>query len=74
MQTYTVEFQRSGSPGQAYVIGRLENGERFIANAANASTLKQLSSTTVEQIGRTGWVENDVKSSKNLFSFEHIHI
>ncbi|KAK4868745.1 hypothetical protein LT330_006947 [Penicillium expansum] len=74
IETYTVEFQRSGSPGQAYVIGRLENGERFIANAANASTLKQLSSTTVEQIGRTGWVENDVKSSKNLFSFEHIHI
>ncbi|KAJ5963886.1 Thiolase [Penicillium vulpinum] len=74
IETYTVEFQRNGSPGQAYVIGRLENGERFIANAANASTLKQLSSNTVEQIGCTGWVENDAKSSKNLFSFDHSHV
>ncbi|KAJ5505070.1 Thiolase [Penicillium fimorum] len=74
IETYTVEFQRNGSPGQAYVIGRLENGERFVANAVNTSTLKQLSSTTIEQIGRTGWVENDAKSLKNLFSFEDFHI
>ncbi|GAB1208163.1 hypothetical protein APSETT445_006904 [Aspergillus pseudonomiae] len=72
--TYTVDFQRNGSPGQGYVVGRLESGQRFIANAANAATLKQLSSTAVEQIGRTGWVLNDAESSRNLFSFEGPHI
>ncbi|KAE8407113.1 hypothetical protein BDV37DRAFT_291351 [Aspergillus pseudonomiae] len=74
IETYTVDFQRNGSPGQGYVVGRLESGQRFIANAANAATLKQLSSTAVEQIGRTGWVLNDAESSRNLFSFEGPHI
>ncbi|KAL4893126.1 hypothetical protein BDV59DRAFT_207930 [Aspergillus ambiguus] len=68
IETYTVQFQRDGSPGEGYVIGRLENGHRFIANAADTATLRELSSMTVEQIGRTGWVKNDAESGRNLFS------
>ncbi|KAL5362554.1 hypothetical protein BJX96DRAFT_177256 [Aspergillus floccosus] len=74
IETYTVQFQRDGSPGEGYVVGRLENGHRFIANAADAATLKELCSTSVEQIGRTGWVQSDAESGRNVFSFSSAHL
>ncbi|GES57125.1 acetyl-CoA acetyltransferase [Aspergillus terreus] len=74
IETYTVQFQRDGSPGEGYVVGRLENGHRFVANAADAATLKELSSTSMEQIGRTGWVQNETESGRNLFSFGTAHL
>ena len=35
VETYTVIFERGGEPGRGIVIGRLESGERFIANTPN---------------------------------------
>jgi hypothetical protein len=70
-QTYTVEFNRAGTPLRGHVVGRLKaNGHRFIANHGDASTLQQLSSGTREPIGRSGWVEKDKGTKRNLFSFE----
>ncbi|KAI1979106.1 hypothetical protein LOZ53_000374 [Ophidiomyces ophidiicola] len=71
IETYTVEFNRDGSPFQGYVVGRLKStGSRFISNHADENTLRQLSSTSVEQIGRTGFVRSDPgQEGRNLFSF-----
>ena len=56
---------------RGHVIGRLkENGHRFLANDADASTLDQLCSTSIEPIGRSGYVKPDIeKAGRNLFSF-----
>jgi Thiolase-like protein type 1 additional C-terminal domain len=60
IETYTVEFDRSGAPARGFVIGRLKgSGERFIANEADEATLKQLSSEITEPVGKTGWVKAD---------------
>lgn len=57
-----------------HIVGRLKsNGHRFIANHADASTLKQLSSPVEEQIGKTGVVRKDGnQEGRNMFSFEII--
>lgn len=70
-QTYTVEFNRDGTPKRGYIIGRLKkNGHRFVANHGDAFTLQQLCSTSEEQIGRSGLVESDTKKGgRNLFIF-----
>jgi hypothetical protein len=53
-----------------HIIGRLKgNGYRFIANHRDENTLLQLSSTTKEPIGRSGWVEG-AEDGRNLFYFE----
>ncbi|MCJ1276724.1 hypothetical protein MMC21_004531 [Puttea exsequens] len=66
-QTYTVQFSRNGKPAKGFVIGRLcADGSRFIANAGNAATLKQLSSRVREPIGRLGWVQAG-GNGRNLF-------
>jgi hypothetical protein len=71
-QTYTVEFNRDGTPLRGYVVGRLKkNGHRFVANHDDENTLQQLSSATREPIGRTGWVRKDTeREGRNLFGFE----
>lgn len=71
LQTYTVEFNRDGTPLRGYIVGRLKtNGHRFLANHADQSTLQQLCSTTEEPIGRSGHVQADAqKEGRNLFSF-----
>ena len=70
-QTYTVEFNRDGTPSKGHVVGRLKsNGRRFLANEGDASTLTQLCSTTEEPIGRSGYVVPDSETpGRNLFSF-----
>ncbi|KIW15973.1 hypothetical protein PV08_06023 [Exophiala spinifera] len=68
IETYTVEFNRDNTPREAYVVGRLRNGHRFVANEGDKETLVQLSSTTTEPIGRTGRVYNDGK--RNRFVLE----
>jgi acetyl-CoA acetyltransferase len=71
VETYTVDFSRSGSPVQGHIVGRLgASGKRFIANNADTSTLQQLCSKQIEPIGRAGWVRNDPESRRNLFTFE----
>ena len=71
VETYTVEFNRDGTPLRGHIVGRLRgNGHRFIANHGDAETLKQLSSWTMEPIGRSGWVERESWKGRNLFRFE----
>ena len=69
IETYTVDFDRNGSPLLGHIVGRLKaTKKRFIANHADDETLKQLSSWEREPIGRTGWVLTDRESGRNLFS------
>jgi len=52
------------------VVGRLKkNGNRFIANHGDESTLAQLGSGIKEPIGRTGCVSG-AEDGRNLFLFE----
>ncbi|OBT65909.1 hypothetical protein VE03_05447 [Pseudogymnoascus sp. 23342-1-I1] len=67
IETYTVEFNRDGTPDTGHVVGRLPSGERFLANHADEVTLAQLVGNE-EPVGRRGWVRND--DGRNLFSFE----
>lgn len=68
IETYTVEFNRDGSPLRGHVVGRLKkNGHRFISNHADESTLKQLCSWEVEPIGRSGKVRT-AEDGRNLFT------
>ncbi|RMZ90602.1 hypothetical protein DV736_g2164, partial [Chaetothyriales sp. CBS 134916] len=89
IETYTVEFNRDGTPLRGHVVGRLKKnsdgtgagpagGARFVANHGDETTLKQLSSTTEEPIGRSGWVRRataadgygDDVEARNVFSFQ----
>ena len=71
VETYTVEFNRDGTPLRGFVVGRLKrNGHRLIANHGDEATLQQLSSWVKEPIGRSGWVERDGGGKRNLFRFE----
>jgi hypothetical protein len=71
VETYTVEFNRDGTPLRGHVVGRLKgNGHRFLANHGDATTLQQLASGTKEPIGRSGWVKGESEKGRNLFTFE----
>jgi hypothetical protein len=72
IETYTVEFDRNGSPSAAYVVARrLSNGHRVLANEADEATLKELASTTEEQVGKRGWVTTDPETKgRGLFTFQ----
>lgn len=68
-QTFTVEYNRDGSPGMALIVGRLrDSNRRFLANHADEETLKQLAGSAVEQIGQSGQVQT-AEDGRNLFSF-----
>jgi hypothetical protein len=65
-----VEFNRDGSPSMGYVIGRLSNGHRVLANDADEETLEELASTHEEQIGKRGWVMPDPEAEdRTIFTF-----
>ena len=71
VETYTVEFKRDGTPLRGYVVGRLKNGKRFLANHGDEGTLRVLGSSTTEVIGRSGWVRQDAaREGRGLFTFE----
>ncbi|RMZ77563.1 hypothetical protein DV737_g4291, partial [Chaetothyriales sp. CBS 132003] len=89
IETYTVEFNRDGTPLRGHVVGRLKKnadgtaagparGARFLANHGDEATLRQLSSTTEEPIGRSGWVRRataadgfgDDVEARNVFTFQ----
>jgi acetyl-CoA C-acetyltransferase len=58
VETYTVVHGRDGSPLRAIVVGRLEDGRRFLANSEGDREL--LARWEVEEaIGCTGWVCSD---------------
>jgi acetyl-CoA C-acetyltransferase len=64
VETYTVHYGRDGAPSQGIVIGRLGNGQRFIANTDPArEALESLVET--ERVGSTGRVSH--VDGKNLF-------
>ncbi|KAL2070312.1 hypothetical protein VTL71DRAFT_13338 [Oculimacula yallundae] len=48
IETYTVQFERVGTPLLGHIVGRLKNGHRFLANHGDDSTLQQLSSVSKE--------------------------
>lgn len=68
-KTYTVEFNRDGSPLRGHIIGRLNNDHRFLANDGDESTLKQLAGSLKEQVGKKGWVRTE-DDGRNLFVFD----
>lgn len=56
VETYTVLFDRAGEPERGIVIGRLESGERVIANTpADRQLLREM--TEREMVGTGGRVE-----------------
>jgi Thiolase-like protein type 1 additional C-terminal domain len=75
IETYTVEFERDGSPANAYIVARLlSNGHRVIANEADDFTLKELASSKEEQIGKRGWLSSDPDTEgRGLFTFQRPH-
>jgi acetyl-CoA C-acetyltransferase len=55
IETYTVEHDRSGAPTSAIVVGRLEDGQRFLARAPH-ETLGAMEGE--EFVGKRGRVRN----------------
>jgi hypothetical protein len=72
VETYTVEFNRNGSPLQGHIVGRLKsNNKRFLANHGNESTLRQMASGAIEIVDKSGWVWQDAeKKGRSLFAFD----
>jgi acetyl-CoA C-acetyltransferase len=66
VETYTLFHDRSGQPIDAVVIGRLDNGARFLAKIAKDKDLLTAMMET-EFIGRKGSV--DFKDGFNIFRF-----
>ena len=68
IETYTVMHDRGGQPEYGIVIGRLEDGRRFIASPEpDPSLLRRM--TEEEAIGARGRVHHDAGSGENRFSF-----
>ena len=72
LQTYTVEFNRDGSPLRGLIVGRLKkDGRRFLANHGDQNTLLQMAGGTVEIVGKTGWVKADTeRKGRNWFTLD----
>ena len=67
LETYTVEFDRKGAPKVGYIVGRLvSNDHRFIANAIEQETLRELSFPSTEPVGRKGLVRRG-EGGRNIF-------
>lgn len=67
IETYTVMHDRDGRPEYGIVIGRLEDGRRFVANPEpEPSLLRRM--TEEEAVGARGRVHHDAASGKNRFS------
>jgi len=66
VETYTVLFGRQGEPERGLIIGRLDDGARFIAfTPSDDALLKNL--TSESPIGRRGGVRQE--GTTNLFEF-----
>ncbi|KAF1959456.1 hypothetical protein CC80DRAFT_586012 [Byssothecium circinans] len=72
VETYTVEFNRDGSPLRGHIVARLKsNGKRVLANHGDESTLRQMAGATAEIVGRSGWVRQDSeRRGRGVFMFE----
>ncbi|HZP56275.1 MAG TPA: acetyl-CoA acetyltransferase [Dehalococcoidia bacterium] len=67
VETYTVVFDRDGAPELGIIIGRTEDGRRFIANAPDERALLE-SMTQREMIGTAGTVVRARDGERNVFS------
>jgi len=66
VETYTVIYDRDGQPERGIVVGRLEDGRRFIANTeTDAGVLEAMISE--EAVGRRGHVRHDPAHGINSF-------
>ncbi|ATY59631.1 acetyl-acetyltransferase [Cordyceps militaris] len=68
IETYTIEYDRSGAPSLGHIVGKLKTGERFLANHGDDATLERLAQRSVEHVGQAGVVRKD--EERNLFYFE----
>lgn len=70
VETYTVEYNRTGQPERGYIIGRLANGARFVANTPDGDTDTYILLTDghVEPIGLKGHVVPGA-DGRNIFRF-----
>jgi acetyl-CoA C-acetyltransferase len=67
IETYTVMHDRAGKPEYGFVIGRLEDGRRFISGLEpDPSMLRGM--TEEEAVGARGRVRYDAASGLNTFS------
>ncbi len=67
IETYTVVHGRDGAPQRGIVIGRLDDGRRFLANtpAGDRATFEALERQ--EGVGRRGRVRHDAATHTNVF-------
>lgn len=65
-KTFTVQFDRQGKPDVGFIVGRLRDGSRFLANHGDEDTLLRLVETSMEPIGQQGVVKTHLDGS-NLF-------
>jgi acetyl-CoA C-acetyltransferase len=69
VETYTVVFDRAGEPEFAIVVGRLEDGGRFIANTEPDPELLRWM-TQEEMVGRRAKVRHDGETGRNIVAIE----
>jgi acetyl-CoA C-acetyltransferase len=63
IETYTVLYDREGAPVRGVVIGRLDDGRRFLANTPSDPTLLE-NLTREEGVGRRGQVARDGETNR----------
>ncbi|WZH46882.1 TLP1_add_C domain-containing protein [Fusarium acuminatum] len=67
IETYTVDWDRTG-PKLGHIVGRMiDDGKRFISNHGNELTLSMLANTELEPIGMKGFVDVG-PDGRNLFT------
>jgi acetyl-CoA C-acetyltransferase len=69
VETYTVVFDRAGEPEFAIVVGRLEDGGRFIANTEPDPELLRWM-TQEEMVDRRAKVRHDGQTGRNIVTIE----
>lgn len=71
VETFTVEYSRGGEPTRGFVIGRVADGARFVANTADGdrATLASLVDEKHEPIGGHG-VVSTAADGRNIFAFD----
>ncbi|MGQ9573169.1 MAG: acetyl-CoA acetyltransferase [Dehalococcoidia bacterium] len=69
VETYTVVFDRAGEPEFGIVVGRLEDGGRFIANTQPDRELLRWM-TQEEMVGRRTKVSHNTEAGRNIATIE----
>ncbi len=68
VETYTAAYGRAGAPELGIVIGRLDDGRRFIANVPPDDRDLLDAMTQREFVGERGAVRHDASTGTNVFS------